>query len=49
MGQMLEEMRKLLPSHPRRMAYALAARNGTGLDAYKAWKNWKGSTPASAD
>jgi len=41
MGRMLEEMRKLLPSHPRRMAYALAARTGTGQDAYLAWKNWK--------
>ncbi|WP_305021403.1 hypothetical protein [Hymenobacter cheonanensis] len=42
-GRMLEQMRKLLPSHPRRMAYALAARTGTGQDAYRAWVNWKPS------
>ena len=44
-GRMLEQMRKLPGSHPRRLAYAEAARTGTGLDAYEAWKNWK---PANA-
>jgi hypothetical protein len=46
-GRMLEQMRQMLPTHPRRMAYALAARNGTGLDAYNAWKNWKPQAQAA--
>jgi hypothetical protein len=41
MGRMLEQMRKLPPAHPRRLAYAQAARTGTGQDAYQAWLNWK--------
>jgi hypothetical protein len=40
-GRMLEQMRKLPPAHPRRLAYAQAARTGTGQDAYRAWLNWK--------
>lgn len=40
-GRMLEQLRQLPGGHPRRLAYAQAARTGNGLDAYEAFMNWK--------